>query len=144
MALDFTKLDSLAYRDFETPEAQRAKDELIEAGFTVVEDGDNPFTSVEAAQEPPQAAEAPTAQQPARKGRKALKSLTGADYRAFYRMACNFHEKYNPPRADDAYWSAAADEMNAIAVQHDNNPFLMDMLIAVFSELEREYKAQQK
>ena len=141
MALDFTKLDGLAYRDFETPEAQWAKDELIEAGFTVVEDEDNPFTSVEAAQEPPQPVEAT---QPAKRARKALQSRTGADYRAFYRLACNFHEKYNPPRADDAYWSAVADEMNAIAVQHDNNPFLIDMLIAVFSELEREYKAQQK
>lgn len=147
MALDFTKLDSLAYRDFDTPEAQRAKDEMIEAGFTIVEDDANPFEATGAADrppEPPQAAEVMTPQQPARKARKALQSHTGTDYRGFYRLACNFHEKYNPPRADAAYWDAVADEMTEITNQHNQHPFLTELLIAVFSELEREYKAQQK
>lgn len=43
MGLDFSKLDKLAYRDFDTPEAQQTKDDLIEQGFTIVEDKANPF-----------------------------------------------------------------------------------------------------
>ena len=58
--LDFTALNKLAYRGFETVEEQEQKDALIEQGFTIAEDKDNPFlkdapTASQTALEPPQA-----------------------------------------------------------------------------------------
>lgn len=59
--LDFTALNKLAYRGFETVEEQEQKDALIEQGFSLVEaDKDNPFlkdtpTAPQTALEPPRA-----------------------------------------------------------------------------------------
>ena len=41
--LDFTALNKIAYRGFETAEEQEKKDALIEQGFTIVEDEKLPF-----------------------------------------------------------------------------------------------------
>lgn len=38
-------------------------------------------------------------------------------------------------------WEACCTEMCAISNQADNNPFLMDLLCAVYTELERNYNA---
>lgn len=43
MALDFTALNRIAYRGFETVEAQEQKDKLIDQGFTIVEGEELPF-----------------------------------------------------------------------------------------------------
>lgn len=59
--LDFTALNKLAYRGFETVEEQEQKDKLIDQGFSFIEaDRDNPFLQAssmasQAAAEPPQA-----------------------------------------------------------------------------------------
>ena len=84
------------------------------------------------------------------KAQTALKSayspFTGIDarrdYRAMYRAACDFHERHNPPRLDDEmeYWTQAADDMSEVAAGFDNDAFLIGLLIAVYNELEREYK----
>lgn len=87
---------------------------------------------------------------------KPLAPFTGMDssrnYRAMYRAACNFHEKHNPTQwnglvfgatpenePDCSYWGAVVDEMQQIATQFDNDPFITAMLLAIFDELEREY-----
>ena len=49
--LDFTALNQLAYKGFETAEEQEKKDALIEQGFTIVEDNENPFTAPQTASE---------------------------------------------------------------------------------------------
>ena len=84
------------------------------------------------------------------KAQTALKSgyspFTGIDarrdYRAMYRAACDFHERHNPPCLDDEmeYWTQAADDMSEVAARFDNDAFLIGLLIAVYNELEREYK----
>lgn len=65
----------------------------------------------------------------------------GTDYRAIYRAVCNFHEKYNPPRLTADYWTQAAEDVIATAQSLGNNRLAMQMLGAVYEELEREYKA---
>ena len=134
MQLDFTKLKGIAYRGFETEEAKATKDEWIEQGFSIIEGEKTPFD------EPPQ--QLPAEPRAASKGRqlKPLKSVEGRDYRAMYRAACNFHEKYNPPQLSEAYWSAACDEMCEISRSFNNDPFLTGLLLTVFDELEGEYK----
>lgn len=83
--------------------------------------------------------------------KRQLKPFTAIDgtrnYRAFYRAACEFHERNNPPRLDKdngaAYWNRVCDDMNETSNRHGNDLFLMAMLVAVFEELEREYKGLQ-
>ena len=137
MALDFTKLTGLPYRGCETEEARASRDELVEKGFTILEGKTTPFD------------ETPLPTQPRTQTKRPLppfKSHDGArDYRPMYRVACNFHEKYNPPRLSDDYWTEVCDEMCRITAEDmGNDPFGMDLLLAVFEELERQYKEMQQ
>lgn len=60
-------------------------------------------------------------------------------YNAYYRAAFDFHAHWKPCPKDQDAWIAAAQEMNALGMQGGNNPFLRDLLCAVYSELERQY-----
>ena len=60
------------------------------------------------------------------------------------RAACEFHERHNPPRLDDDggenYWNTVTEDMGEIAERFNQDPFIIEMLIAVFGELERQFK----
>ena len=68
----------------------------------------------------------------------------GRDYRRIYRALFDFHERHNPPRteAEGEYWAAVCDDMTQLCQTFDNDPFLIDLAVAVFGELEREAAAQ--
>lgn len=157
MELDFSKLENIAYRGFEGAEARAEKDKLIEQGFTVIEDATTPFDA-------PPAQGPDTSTLPSKSPKKRqLRPFTGMDksrnYRAMYRAACDFHEAHNPPTVDREYWrthtpgedetpqaeldywEAVCDDMTATANSLQQDPFLTGLLIAIFEELEREYKA---
>ena len=155
--LDFTALNSLAYKGFKTAEERERKDELIEKGFTYLPDEKTPFSTPQSASETPQTAsetlipqkaiEIPTQAKQALKGQiKPFKSIDGeTDYRELYRDIFKFHEKYNPPDVTDTgekggYWYSASEELTELANKYPNNKFATDLLLAVFSELEEEYK----
>lgn len=134
--LDFSKLTGIAYRDCPTAEARDSRDELVEKGFKILEGEKTPFDEQEKPMHQPQPA--------ARKNKLTpLLSLDGSrDYRSFYRHACNFHERHNPPRLSDEYWEEVTDDMCRIAAEEmKDDPFGMALLMDVFEELEREYKA---
>lgn len=157
MELDFSKLENIAYRGFEGAEARAEKDALIEQGFTVIEGATTPFDA------PP--AQEPYSPIPPPKSplKRQLKPFTGMDknrnYRAMYRAACDFHEAHNPPTVDREYWRThtpgedetpqaeldywekAATDIAATANSFSNDPFLTGLLVAVFDELDREYRA---
>lgn len=139
MELDFSKLENIAYRGFEGAEARAEKDALIEQGFTVIEGATTPFDA------PP--AQEPYSPTPPPKSplKRQLKPFTGMDknrnYRAMYRAACDFHERHNPPTLEGDYWSETTDDMTETANRFDNDPFLTGLLVAIFEELEREYRA---
>lgn len=63
-------------------------------------------------------------------------------YRAVYNAVIAYHEKHAPCPRSDAEWEAAARDVSAIAAAMENTPFALDLLSAVFSEFERQYKAQ--
>lgn len=141
MPLDFSKLDRLAYRDFDTPEAQRTRDDLIEKGFTVVEDKANPFTGPEAAQQPQSAPPRPSKQPP-----RPFKSVGGLDYRALYGDVFRWHEKYNAlVLQNENAWADAFEAWTELGEKYgsDSNPFVVELLIGVYGELERNAKAAQ-
>lgn len=86
----------------------------------------------------------PEAQTALKRPLKPFVAINGSNYRAAYRAVCDFHERHNPPRIDNdsglEYWEAAADDMTAVAKAFHDDPFVIEMLVAVYSELEREYK----
>lgn len=168
--LDFTALNKLAYRGFETEEEQGKKDALIEQGFTIAEaDKDNPFlqassTASRTASEPPIASaliKPSTTPQKASQGKtEAFTDVSGTrNYKTLYRAAHDYHKRHFPPMVDRAYWEThtagedeppqaeldyweeAVNDMCATVNAYNNDPFLSGLLVAVFDELEREYQS---
>ena len=77
-----------------------------------------------------------------------FKSRGGRDYRAMYADAYTFHERHNPPivgneQAEEDYWITSAKDMTELAIRYGNNSFMNALLIAIYAELEREYKTQK-
>ena len=159
--LDFSKLDAISYRGFDTEEAREQKDKMLQEGYTIVE-GPTPFDEVEATprqnnaiavkkrpQEPREGQGAitppPALQRPSERKITPFLSMDGKrNYRAMYRAACNYHEKYSPPIIGNdeglSYWHEAAEEIGQISASFGNDPFIMGLLSSVYEELEREYK----
>lgn len=160
MELDFSKLEAISYRGFYGAEARTQKDKLIEQGYTIVEDAETPFTAVG------EQSAINTTPPPASPLERKLEPFAGVDssrnYRALYRAACNFHERHNPPlveaeywknhtpgiddipQAELDYWEDVAEDMSATASDLHQDPFLMGLLMAIFEELEREYRAKKE
>ena len=86
----------------------------------------------------------PEAQNAQKRPLKPFTALDGSNYRAAYRAVCEFHERHNPPRLDDDggenYWNTVTEDMGEIAERFNQDPFIIEMLIAVFGELERQFK----
>lgn len=122
MKLDFSKLDELAYRGFDTPEAKRNKDDLIEKGFTFVDDDkDNPFI-----------------------GPRLFKSVSGLDYRAFYGDLYRWHKRYyGQVLQDSSAWNEAFEAWSQLCVIYnaDSTPYVQQVLLSVYEELEREWSS---
>lgn len=64
----------------------------------------------------------------------------GKEYHHIYRAIREYHERYNPPRLTDEYWHAAAADVSRTATALNNDPFSIALLLAVYGEMEREYK----
>ena len=105
----------------------------------------------------------PSEQTPALK--RKLEPFTGMDekrdYRKLYRAACDFHIAHNPPAVDTEYWRThqpgvdtpppaeldywekAARDVSGVSARYGNDPFLIGLIVEVYEELEREYKARR-
>lgn len=66
------------------------------------------------------------------------------EYAKAYRAAFEYHKRWMPCPSDLEEWEAAAREAATVAYQGGNDPFLMDLLVAVHSELGRQYKERQE
>lgn len=53
LVLDLSGLNKIAYKGFETAEEQEARDELLNAGYTIVDPPENPFTAQSSAPQEP-------------------------------------------------------------------------------------------
>ena len=65
------------------------------------------------------------------------------EYGKIYRAAFDFHKRWMPCPNSLEEWEAAAREICTVSNQGGNDPFLMDILAAVYSELERKYKERK-
>ena len=62
------------------------------------------------------------------------------NYSRAFRDVYEFLIKWVPYPQNAAQWEKAASDANSISVQHEHNPFTTALLIAVYGELERQYK----
>lgn len=144
--LDFSGINRIAYKGFEDQPEER--DSLLSAGYTLVDGIDLPFDQAQ-----PEPDAAPQA--------SAFADHTGSrDYKRLYRVAYDFHDQHNPPTVNReywrnhepgideppaeelAYWERMAQDMGEAAAKvGGSDQLLIDLLIAVTDELEREYKA---
>ena len=160
-SIDFTSIDKIAYQGFDTEEKREERDSLLQAGYTIVDSPENPFTGPQTSA-PPKSCPEPPQPQRAAQGRKreAFTDHTGSrDYNKLYRIAHEYHSKHSPPLVDKEYWRThtpgeddipeaeaqywirAAEELGAVSESGGNDLFLMDLLSALYAEMEREYKA---
>lgn len=72
-------------------------------------------------------------------------SFTGCDrarrYRAMYAAAAALHERHNPVECSCVDWDAISADMTVTAAAFNDDPFIVDLLVAVQQELERESAA---
>lgn len=135
MDLDFSRLDSLAYRCFPTEEA---RDTLIEQGFMVIEGEKSPFDGLEA---PGSSNSHPEPTQAVKREIEPSTGIsTGRNYPAMYEEARAYHERHNPPQLTPEYWEEAMKDLLMTARQYGNDPFMTALLSAVYGEMERAYK----
>lgn len=66
------------------------------------------------------------------------------EYAKAYRAAFEYHKRWMPCPSDREEWIAAAREAETVSNQGGNDPFLIGLLGAVYSELERQYKERQE
>lgn len=66
------------------------------------------------------------------------------EYRSAYRLAFDFHAKYAPFPPTGDVWQAAAADLGKASAAGGNNPFLNELLIAVYNEMERQWKHSQE
>lgn len=136
--LDFSGLQQIAYKGFE--EQPEERDSLLQAGYTFV-DEPTPF-------------EAPTRPEPS----APPPTETGRDYKRLYRIAYDFQQRHNPPTVDREYWKGktpglddtpeaelryweeTAEDAGRTSAAAGNDPFVIDLICAIVSDLEREYK----
>ena len=151
--LDFTALKQLAYKGFETAEEQEQKDALIEKGFTIAEDKDNPFlrdapTASQTASERRSASSSPSRQykRPEEPQRAPQTASGSTRYKKVFRTLYNFLEQ-----AEATLESASADTLqldkaweevavkSADIMEQWEDAFITDMITAVTEELYRRY-----
>jgi len=159
--IDFSKLEKIAYQDFDTAEKREERDALLEAGYTIVELPENPFSAPPPSAPAKPQPEPPEPQRSAPEGkREAFTDHSGSrDYNKLYRIAHNYHKAHTPPvvdieywrthtpgeddipEAEGKYWTKAAQELGEASRSGGDDPLLIDLLGALYSELEREYNA---
>lgn len=61
-------------------------------------------------------------------------------YSSIYRAVYDFHKRHMPCPVTLEEWEAATEDITAVSNKCGNDKFAMDMLVAVYNELERQYK----
>ena len=159
--IDFSMIDKIAYQGFDTEEKREERESLLQAGYTIVDGAESPFTAPQASApaksqpEPPQ----PQRAAPERKKEAFTDHSGDRDYNKLYRVAHEYHRRHYPPVVDReywrthtpgldttpetelSYWTGIATDASATSAAGGNDPLLIALLSAVGDELEREYKA---
>lgn len=65
-------------------------------------------------------------------------------YKGFFRAAYDFMARWQPCPSDPDAWIDAARDVGQVSEAGGNDPFLMDLLTAVYNEYDRQYKRTQE
>lgn len=130
--IDLSWIDALAYRGCKTEAEKAARDDMIDKGFTFLQDEKTPFDE----------------DQQGRKGSKAAKEQKSeapqeypGDMGSLWKMAQDFQKRHTPVKNTPEYWDALTDDMLATAEKGNQEPFLMDMLTSIYADFERQAKS---
>ena len=66
------------------------------------------------------------------------------NYFEVYKTVWDFHKKYSKVEDNDQYWENVVNESGEISKRYDNAKFVIDLLLAVITELERICKTQRR
>lgn len=159
--IDFSMIDRIAYQDFDTEKKREERDSFLQAGYIFVDSPEGLFPAPQpsAPERPQPEPTQPKKDAPERK-REAFTDHSGSrDYNRYYRIAHDYHKAHTPPvveaeywrthtpgeddipEAEAQYWIRASAELGAASESGGNDTFLMDLLSALYAEIEREYKA---
>lgn len=62
----------------------------------------------------------------------------------FYRIAYEFHKRWTPFPADMAGWEQMGNEACKICFERGNDPFLIDLMVAVMNDVGNEYEKSKE
>lgn len=63
--------------------------------------------------------------------------------REIFRVMYVFRQKYQHPKNTAEWWKRCSDEMTAILQHFEQDAFAMDLLIACYTDIERELKGER-
>lgn len=63
---------------------------------------------------------------------------------SYYRLAYEFHKKWSPFPVTVEDWQQAGKEAAQTCAENGNDKFLIDVMVAVYSDLEQEYKKAER
>lgn len=66
------------------------------------------------------------------------------DYFKMYKSVWDFHKKFADVKEDNKYWESVVEESTMISKQYNECKFIVELLLAVVTELERVYKEKYK
>lgn len=158
--IDFSVLDRISAQDSAEEDQQERREEPQEEQISFLQ-AERPILA------PPPPAPAKTQSEPEKPKEAAPERNKGAftdhsgsrDYNLYYRIAHDYHKAHTPPvveaeywrthtpgeddipEAEAQYWIRAAEELGEASAAGECDPFLMDLLSALYVEMEREYKA---
>lgn len=66
------------------------------------------------------------------------------DYFKMYKSVWDFHKKFADVKEDNEYWESVVEESTTISKQYNECKFVVELLLAVVTELERVYKEKFK
>lgn len=120
--IDTSWIDKLAYKGCTTDADRAARDDMIDKGFTFLQDEKTPFD------EQPQPEEKSSGNA----------SDVPPDMAGLWKLAQDFQRRNTPPRDAAEYWDALMYDMISTAEKGNNEPFLMDMITTIYEDLERQ------
>ena len=130
--IDLSWIDALAYRGCKTEADKAARDDMIDKGFTFLQDEKTPFDEDQPEQQH-------------RKAPKDIKQEAPKEYTegmaALWKLAQDFQKRHTPAANTPEYWDALTDDMFATAEKGNQEPFLMDMLTTIYADFERQAKS---
>ena len=62
---------------------------------------------------------------------------------SYYRLSYEFHKRWSPFPVTAEEWQQAAKEAAQTCADNGNDKFLIDLFVAVYGDLERQYKAER-